>query len=44
MNLLDEKGINNEFVEKLQDFATSYENQLYINMLQNIQKFASNKK
>lgn len=43
MNLLDEKGVNNDFVEKLQDFATAYENHLYINMLQNIQKFTSKK-
>lgn len=43
MNVLDEKGINNDFVEKLEDFATAYENHLYINMLQNIQKFASKK-
>lgn len=41
MNLLDEKGISNDFVEKLSDFATAYENHLYISMLQNIQKFAS---
>lgn len=43
MNLLDEKGVSNDFVEKLSDFATAYENHLYINMLQNIQKFTSKK-
>lgn len=43
MNVLDEKGVSNEFVEKLSDFATAYENHLYINMLQNIQKFATKK-
>jgi len=41
MNLLDEKGVSNDFVEKLSDFATAYENHMYISMLQNIQKFTS---
>ncbi|KAJ1520191.1 hypothetical protein ONE63_004404 [Megalurothrips usitatus] len=43
MNLLDEKGVSNDFVEKLSDFATAYENHRYITLLQDIQKFTSKK-
>lgn len=43
MNLLEEKGITNELVEKISDFATAYEHSSYINMLENVQKFAAGK-
>nr|CAG4650366.1 EOG090X0APE [Sida crystallina] len=39
MNLLEERGISNEFVEKLSDLATNKEHDLYVNMLQRLQKF-----
>jgi len=39
MNMLEDRGITNEFVEKLSDFATDYEHQLYVGMLQNLQTF-----
>lgn len=38
MNLLEDKGISNEFVEKLIDFSTSYEHESYIRMLEDIQR------
>ncbi|KAJ4440005.1 hypothetical protein ANN_08136 [Periplaneta americana] len=41
MNLLEEKGISNEFVEKLSDFSTAYEHSLYIALLENTKKFVS---
>lgn len=39
MNVLEEKGISNEFVEKLSDFSTSYEHSAYISLLEGISKF-----
>ncbi|XP_041979039.1 complement component 1 Q subcomponent-binding protein, mitochondrial [Aricia agestis] len=43
MNLLEEKGISNEFVQKLSDFSTSYEHTAYINLLEGISKFTIGK-
>lgn len=43
MTLLEEKGISNEFVEKLSNLSTAYENSSYIALLENLQKFASGK-
>jgi len=40
MNMLDDRGINKEFADRLSDFCSSYEHGLYINLLQNLQKFA----
>jgi complement component 1 Q subcomponent-binding protein len=41
MNMLEERGVSNEFVEKLQEFCTSYEHSLYIKFLESLKKFAS---
>lgn len=41
MNFLEERGISNEFVEKLSDFSTAYEHSLYIALLENTKKFVS---
>lgn len=43
MNLLEERGISNEFVFKLSDFATDYEHQLYVNLLSRLQTFVGQK-
>lgn len=43
MNLLEEKGVSNEFVDKLANYSTKYEHGLYVNLLEKLQKFASNK-
>lgn len=43
MNLLEEKGISNEFVEKLSELSTQYEHSLYIGLLENLSKFATGK-
>lgn len=40
MNYLEEKGISNEFAEKLSDFSTAYEHHQYINLLESLSKFA----
>ncbi|CAB3227322.1 unnamed protein product [Arctia plantaginis] len=39
MNLLEEKGVSNEFAQKLSDFSTAYEHAAYINLLDTISKF-----
>lgn len=44
MNLLEEKGISNEFVQKLSDFSTCYEHSSYIGLLEGISKFTIDKK
>ncbi|CAG0918790.1 unnamed protein product [Notodromas monacha] len=40
MNMLEERGVSNEFVEKLQEFCTGYEHSLYIKFLESLKKFA----
>jgi complement component 1 Q subcomponent-binding protein len=41
MNLLEERGISNQFAEKLMEFSTSYEHKLYIGLLERLKSFAS---
>ncbi|XP_018788294.1 PREDICTED: complement component 1 Q subcomponent-binding protein, mitochondrial [Bactrocera latifrons] len=43
MNLLEEKGVSNEFVEKLSDLATAFEHSSYIGFLESLSKFTSGK-
>ena len=43
MNLLEEKGISNEFVEKISAFSTAYENSAYIGLLEGLSKFITSK-
>ncbi|XP_037971071.2 complement component 1 Q subcomponent-binding protein, mitochondrial isoform X1 [Plutella xylostella] len=43
MNVLEEKGISNDFVQKLSDFSTAYEHAAYINLLESISKFTIDK-
>lgn len=43
MTILEEKGISNEFVQKLSDIATSHEHASYINLLENINCFIQGK-
>jgi len=43
LNYLEEKGISNEFVEKLSEYATAYEHSAYIGLLEGLSKFASGK-
>ncbi|XP_063222087.1 complement component 1 Q subcomponent-binding protein, mitochondrial isoform X3 [Bacillus rossius redtenbacheri] len=43
MNYLDEKGVSNEFVDKLCDLSTAYEHKLYVDFLGNLQKFSAGK-
>jgi len=40
MTMLDERGVDNEFVDKLADWCTAHEHSQYINLLQDIEKFA----
>lgn len=44
MNYLEEKGISNEFAEKLSDFSTAYEHSAYTSLLEGISRFAIEKK
>lgn len=44
MNYLEEKGISNEFADKLSDFSTAYEHSAYISLLEGISKFTIEKK
>jgi len=39
MNMLDERGINKEFAEKMSDYCSAYEHSQYIQMLEDLQKF-----
>jgi len=43
MNLLEEKGVSNEFAEKLSDFSTNYEHFAYIGLLEGLSKFTIGK-
>uniref|UniRef100_A0A1L8EDH7 Putative complement component 1 n=2 Tax=Haematobia irritans TaxID=7368 RepID=A0A1L8EDH7_HAEIR len=43
MNLLEEKGVSNEFVEKMSDLATAYEHSSYIGLLESLSKFTTGK-
>lgn len=44
MNFLEEKGISNEFAEKLSEFSTTYEHSNYISLLESLSKFAMESK
>jgi len=39
MNLLEEKGISNDFAAKLSNFSTNYEHATYIGLLESLSKF-----
>lgn len=43
LNYLEEKGISNEFVEKLSKYSTSYEHSAYIGLLEGLSKFVAGK-
>lgn len=43
MNYLEEKGISNEFAEKLIELSTSYEHTAYISLLEALSKFTAGK-
>lgn len=43
MNFLEEKGVSNEFVEKLSEFSTAYEHAAYISLLEGLSKFTARK-
>lgn len=43
MNILEEKGVTNEFAEKLSDLATAYEHGSYIGLLEKLSKFTTGK-
>ncbi|KAB7507001.1 Complement component 1 Q subcomponent-binding protein, mitochondrial [Armadillidium nasatum] len=43
MNYLDERGINNDFIEKMAEICTNHEHSLYVNMLEKIENFVKRK-
>lgn len=40
MNLLEEKGISNEFATKLGNLSTNYDQSSYVKFLESLSKFA----
>jgi len=40
MDMLDERGVNDEFINNLVDYCTAYENKQYINFLKSLKTFA----
>ncbi|KFB45411.1 AGAP003987-PA-like protein [Anopheles sinensis] len=44
MNFLEEKGVSNEFAEKMSDFASTYEHAKYVELLEAISKFTVEQK
>jgi len=40
MDMLDERGVNDEFINNLVDYCTAYENKQYINFLKGLKAFA----
>ena len=43
MNMLEERGISNEFAEKLSTLCSDYEHSLYVGLLQGVQDFVKRK-
>lgn len=43
MNLLEERGVSNEFADKMSDLATKREHDLYVNLLESLQSFIQSK-
>lgn len=43
MNYLEEKGVSNEFAEKLIDLSTNYEHTAYVSLLEGLSKFTTTK-
>ncbi|XP_071581326.1 complement component 1 Q subcomponent-binding protein, mitochondrial-like isoform X1 [Temnothorax nylanderi] len=43
MNYIEEKGISNEFAEKLIDLSACYEHTAYVSLLEGLSKFTSGK-
>jgi len=41
MNMLEERGVTNEFADQLVEFCTSHEHSLYIGLLEKLKKFVS---
>ena len=40
MDMLDERGINDEFIGHLVDYCTAYENKQYVGFLNSLKSFA----
>ena len=40
LNLLDERGVGEQFASELVEFATIYEHQQYVNLLEQLKNFA----
>jgi len=43
MNMLEERGVTNDFVDKLSSYCTNYEHSLYVQLLYKLQKFVQTK-
>ncbi len=43
LNMLEDRGIDAQFVEQLVDFCTAYEHKKYVSFLEGLQEFAGGK-
>ena len=43
MDMLDDRGVNNDFMTSLVDFATSYEHDQYVNFLETLKTAVQDK-
>lgn len=43
MNLLEERGVSNDFASKMSDLATKREHDLFVNLLEKLQGFVQGK-
>jgi len=43
MNMMDERGVNSDFVRELVEFCTLYEQKLYVNLLEHLQDIVKSK-
>ena len=43
LNMLEERGIDGQFVDQLVDYSTSYEHKKYLGFLEGLQDFANSK-
>ena len=41
LNMLEERGIDGQFVEQLVDYSTSYEHKKYLSFLEGLKDFAN---
>lgn len=43
MNLLEERGVSNDFIEKMIELTTNKEHEMYVSLLERLQTFVEGK-